>query len=56
MIAARFALMKVSPSQASPRMPMIAVRPDWQVLHLGTSATGAGPKGEAIGDEGRYNW
>jgi putative transport protein len=35
------ALMKVSPSQASPRMPMIAVMPDWQVLHRGTSATGA---------------
>src|SRR3984957_8070984 len=41
MIASRFALMKVSPSQASPRMPTIAVMPDWQVLHLGTSATGA---------------
>ncbi len=41
MITSRFALMKVSPSQARPRMPMIAVMPDWQVLHFGTSATGA---------------
>src|SRR5246127_3065295 len=41
MIVSRLALMKVSPNQARPRMPMIAVMPDWQVLHLGTSATGA---------------
>ena len=40
-IVSWFALMNVSPSHASPRMPMIAVTPDWHVLHLGTSATGA---------------
>ena len=40
MIASRFALMKVSPSQARPRMPMIAVMPDWHVLLLGTSRDG----------------
>src|SRR5688572_21335693 len=41
MMASWFALIKVSPSHARPRMPMIAVMPDWQVLHVGTSATGA---------------
>src|SRR6516164_8915650 len=41
MMVSWLALMKVSPSQARPRMPMIAVTPDWQVLHFGTSATGA---------------
>src|SRR5829696_7115784 len=35
------ALMNVSPNHARPRIPMMAVMPDWQVLHLGTSATGA---------------
>ncbi len=41
MIFSWLAVMKVSPSQARPRIPMMAVIPDWQVLHLGTSATGA---------------
>src|SRR3954471_5895570 len=41
MITSRLALMKVSPSHARPRMPMMAVTPDWQVLHLGASLTGA---------------
>src|SRR3954468_11099368 len=41
MITSRLALMKVSPSHARPRMPMIAVTPDWHVLHFGTSPTGA---------------
>jgi hypothetical protein len=41
MMTSRFALMNVSPSHARPRMPMIAVTPDWQVLHFGTSFTGA---------------
>src|SRR4051812_12242678 len=38
MITASLAEMNVSPNQASPRMPMMAVTPDWQVLHFGTSA------------------
>src|SRR4030095_5785240 len=41
MITSRLALMKVSPSHARPSMPMIAVTPDWHVLHFGTSFTGA---------------
>jgi hypothetical protein len=38
MITASLPLIKVSPNQASPKMPMTAVQPAWAVLVLGIAS------------------